>query len=137
MYLGLTGNRLQTQDAYRLGLIKSIIPSENIEKVIQCLFEMDLSNQAQEKIDHCLGQYKATIGKGEIDAHQATIKACFSQASVEDIFSALEKKGDDWSLEIRENLQAFKYGHGCHYRYLPKDCQANKKSPEMSRGQLF
>ncbi|KTC81322.1 enoyl-CoA hydratase/isomerase family protein [Legionella brunensis] len=105
IYLGLTGNRLQAQDAYALGLIKQIIPSAKIQECIEALANTDLSNNAHEEVDACLNQFAMPKEKAAIHSQQAAISRCFSFSTVEEIFTALQEQGDEWAVTILNSLR--------------------------------
>nr|HAT8714014.1 enoyl-CoA hydratase/isomerase family protein [Legionella jordanis] len=104
LYLGLTGNRISAEDAYALELIKAVVPSESIEKLLHELINRDLSNHPQSVIDDCIKQFAKANSQAPIEEQRKVIKDCFSRSSVEDIFNALNERGDDWSTTILNSL---------------------------------
>ncbi|STX47092.1 enoyl-CoA hydratase/carnithine racemase [Legionella hackeliae] len=104
IYLGLTGNRLQAQDALAIGLIKQIIPANQIHEVVKSLRDTDLSINPHEKVDDCLKKFAANPEKAAITEHQDVIKRCFSKQTMEEILAALEEEKDEWTTTIFNNL---------------------------------
>ncbi|OCH97382.1 3-hydroxyisobutyryl-CoA hydrolase [Legionella jamestowniensis] len=105
IYLGLTGNRLKAQEAYKLGLIKQIIPANKMQEFIKRLASLDLSADAHQQVDACLQEFAMEHEKAFITDNLAAIKRCFSQQTVEAIFSALKDEGEEWAITILNNLK--------------------------------
>lgn len=105
LYLGLTGNRLNADEAQALGLIKTVIHSEKIPQLLAELMNTDLSVDAHNRVDACLQAFAKPIEKGEIENERQGIDACFAKDKVEAILQALEARGDEWSLITKKNLE--------------------------------
>ncbi|ASQ46308.1 enoyl-CoA hydratase/isomerase family protein [Legionella clemsonensis] len=105
IYLGLTGKRLKAQEAYELGLIKQIIPANKMQEFINRLASIDLSKNAHQQVNACLKEFSMEHEKASITEHLVTINRCFSQQTIEDIFSALEEEGNEWAITILNNLK--------------------------------
>lgn len=102
-YIGLTGNRLHSDQALYAGLISHVLPSDVLNLALEQLIQMDLSAHPYEQVDQCFDQY-ASHQTIEIPS-LAGIMECFSHSSIEGILSALgqlENKGAD---EISVSLQ--------------------------------
>ncbi|WED41780.1 enoyl-CoA hydratase/isomerase family protein [Legionella cardiaca] len=104
-YLGLTGNRLQAQDAFALGLVKQIVSSDRLQELVKNLANVDLTHHAHEQVDACLSQLALAPEKAPIEDQKSAIAHCFSQQSMEEIFSALEEMGDEWATTTLNNLR--------------------------------
>ncbi|MDI9818597.1 MULTISPECIES: enoyl-CoA hydratase/isomerase family protein [unclassified Legionella] len=105
IYLGLTGNRLNAQDAYALGLIKQVVPSEYLETVLETLINTDLSSAAHERVDACLDEFALAVQDTTIMGMKPSIDSCFSKDTVEDIFKALREKGGEWAARVLTDLE--------------------------------
>lgn len=105
IYLGLTGNRIQAQDAKALGLIKQILPANQIQDFIHDLANTDLSSNAHKKVDVCLNNLMIPIEEIPIEEHIKAIKRCFSHSTVEEIFYALEAEDSEWATTVLNNLR--------------------------------
>ncbi|KTD25465.1 enoyl-CoA hydratase/carnithine racemase [Legionella lansingensis] len=104
IYLGLTGNRLQAQDAYALGLVKSVVLSSQIPELINDLLKTDLSSHAHERVSACLKKFAKPLESATIKHQQEAIDECFAYNTVEEIFAALKAKGDEWATTTLNNL---------------------------------
>jgi enoyl-CoA hydratase/carnithine racemase len=57
LYLALTGNKLNAQNSYAAGLIKGVIEASSLDKILQDLYELDLSENAFERVDNFFKRY--------------------------------------------------------------------------------
>jgi enoyl-CoA hydratase len=105
VYLGLTGARLGAADAYELGLVKQIVPSENFQNVLVSLIETDLSPDAHASVDSCLKRYAMPAQPVSIINMQPAVNGCFKHNNIESIMEALVERDDSWSKEIANTLQ--------------------------------
>jgi enoyl-CoA hydratase len=106
VYLGLTGNQLSAQDAQTLGLVKEIISSDNIQSFLHELVRMDLSTHPHAQIQACLNEFALPRNHADIINQQGAMDDCFSYATMEEIFSALKLKGNEWAMATLNNLQS-------------------------------
>jgi enoyl-CoA hydratase/carnithine racemase len=104
IYLGLSGNHLDSSEALNARLIKGIIPSDRMDALLDELVRLDLTHHAIERIEQCLKRYtiepKITLNKASL-----MIKQCFSLRTVEAIYNALDQQGDAWAYELLETLK--------------------------------
>lgn len=105
VYLGLTGDRLNAQDALALGLIKQIISSDKLQDVLMSLIAADLSRNAHQAVANCLQEFSMPADWGVLENRQAVVNHCFAQDGVEKILTSLQLSGDEWALQILHNLQ--------------------------------
>ena len=103
-YLGLTGQPLRANEAEALGLVKHIIPSENLQSFLHQLMETDLSSNAHARVDACLQPFTTTTTSPLIP-EKTIIDDCFSKETMEAILQALEKDGNEWSQEQWTHLK--------------------------------
>lgn len=104
IYLGLTGNRLGAQDALKAGLVKHIISSEQMPKVLNQLLNEDLSEDAHARVDQCLSSYAKTNDNEELSQLNPLIDVCFSKPTVELIRASLRDSEEVWAEEIDNTL---------------------------------
>lgn len=104
IYLGLTGNRLGPQEALAAGLIKHILRSEQIPKLVDTLRNTDLSKDAFKEVDRCIQEHCVTPSDYESNPMKPELNACFAQLSVEAIKHSLEKINEDWALTLANTL---------------------------------
>lgn len=102
IYLGLTGARLNTTQAFTLGLIKAIIPSTQFDDFIQYLLTHDLSCNPAEKINHCIKKYQVNSEDSLEQAEQ--IHRCFSAQSITQVKLNLEAQNTRWADEVKQQL---------------------------------
>ncbi|MCC5015452.1 enoyl-CoA hydratase/isomerase family protein [Legionella sp. 31fI33] len=105
VYLGLTGDRLNAQEALALGLVKQVISSDKLQDVLMSLIAADLSHNASQAVVNCLQQFAMPAEPAVLEKKQAIIDQCFAQDSVEKIFASLQRSGDDWALQTLDHLQ--------------------------------
>ncbi|CEG56376.1 enoyl-CoA hydratase/isomerase family protein [Legionella fallonii] len=104
MYLGLTGNRLGSQDALQAGLVKYTIASEQMQSVINDLLSIDLSKEVHTRVTQCLNKYNKVLGEEELTSINPLINSCFSQSTVESIRKSLSSCKDAWAEKIDNTL---------------------------------
>ena len=105
IYLALTGNRLASQDAKCAGLVKYIVASESMPKLLEALIAADLSSDAVAQVNACIEQFAKPHDASEVSQLNPLIDICFTQASVELIYQALEKLDNQWASSIAESLK--------------------------------
>ncbi|KTC76139.1 Enoyl-CoA hydratase/carnithine racemase [Legionella birminghamensis] len=104
VYLGLTGNRLRSQDALAAGLIKKIIPADYSQQFIELLKETDLAVNPHQKVDACLGELpfnEAPLPVADI----VQIEKHFKFNTIEEILVSLNAAEDEWSRACLDNLR--------------------------------
>lgn len=79
MYLGLTGNTIGPEEAKQAGLVKDIIPSDQMQNLLSELIQMDLSKEAHAKVDLCIQAYAKPSPKEEKAVLDPLLEACFSK----------------------------------------------------------
>ncbi|MFA5960092.1 MAG: enoyl-CoA hydratase/isomerase family protein [Tatlockia sp.] len=97
IYLGLTGNRLNAQEAKALGLVNEMISSDSKGALLQELVT------GKKSIDQCLKKY-AVRESIEIP-HKALLERCFSHSSIEAIFTALEAEDSPFAQSLKQDLE--------------------------------
>ncbi|XP_075646903.1 3-hydroxyisobutyryl-CoA hydrolase 1-like isoform X2 [Castanea sativa] len=108
-YLGLTGTRLDGAEMLVCGLATHFVPSERLSLLEEALCKVDSSDPAI--ISAVINEYSKQPYMKEKSAYRRlnVIDRCFSQRTVEEIISALERealnKKDDW---ISETIQSLK-----------------------------
>lgn len=102
MYLGLTGNRLNAQEAMEASLVKGVIASTEFEAVLEDLIHMDLSEHAHEKLDAYFAVEKAA--KETHHFLEKEIASCFSQDSLDAIVYALSRTDSENAQLLLQNL---------------------------------
>ena len=103
-YLGLTGNRLNAEDAYFCKLIKAIVPSARFSELIITLTETNLTHDPFKKVDECVAALAITPPTAPIQTHLNLINACFSAATIEEVLARLVKNGTEWANTVRAEL---------------------------------
>ena len=103
-YLGLTGHRLDAEDAYFCKLIKTIVPSERFLELLLTLTETNLAHEPFKKVDECVAAFAIPTAAAPIQAHLNLINTCFSEATINGILASLEKCGTEWANTVRAEL---------------------------------
>lgn len=104
IYLGLTGNQLGPHDALKAGLVKKIVPSEQIPALLQVLKDAELSEDAFKGVDQCLHEYALLDPATDASQIKPEIDVCFVHPSVEMIKDSLQEHEGIWSVSIENAL---------------------------------
>lgn len=96
IYLGLTGHRLNAEEAHELGLVKQVVQSIDIPLILEALTGADLSQNATEKVTSCLEPWTKPELNSPIHEHRSLIKQCFQHASMPQIMQALQDTSEEW-----------------------------------------
>jgi enoyl-CoA hydratase len=105
VYLGLTGERLSAHQAYALGLVRYVIPASHFDNVIEALIGLDLSTEAEQKVTHCLSALTDPVDTAVLELLQSNVTACFNEQQMQSIIQNLEKRHDDWCLNVLNTLK--------------------------------
>ena len=95
-YLGLTGERIDANDAKWLGLVNHVIHSENQQALIEELIKTPISSY--EEVTKIIGSFEIKTTSSRLCDHEESIANCFSGNSVEEIVARLEECNNEWSL---------------------------------------
>ena len=104
IYLGLTGNRLTAANAFGAGLVKKVIASEHMDKLLERLIQEDLSSNAFQRVDECLEAFTAPVVSAPLDLFKDIIQHCFSKGTVEETLSELNALKNEWALAVIDTL---------------------------------
>ncbi|STX28401.1 enoyl-CoA hydratase/carnithine racemase [Legionella beliardensis] len=103
LYLALTGNRLNAKEANKAGLINYLVTNEQFEQLLGGLYELDLSQDADERIKAFLSQ--VTKQEQSVFPDVEKINHYFSKPSVQAIMEALKASDDAWALATLQTLE--------------------------------
>ncbi|WP_419420657.1 enoyl-CoA hydratase/isomerase family protein [Legionella sp. D16C41] len=103
LYLALTGNRLNAEEAYAAGLVNYLISNNDLTTVIPRLCELDLSQNSHEQIKN----FFQTLAKNSdlTFPNSEKINYYFAKSSVLDIISSLKESDDPWALATLKTLE--------------------------------
>ncbi|MDP3562259.1 MAG: enoyl-CoA hydratase/isomerase family protein [Legionellaceae bacterium] len=104
VYLGLTGNRINAQEAWELGLVKHVITSTDFSDVLHVLIAADLSADASSRVTHCLRSFSSPELSSSISKVRKDIDQCFQYSEIESIIAKLRQLDSDWSRDIEANF---------------------------------
>ena len=113
-YLALSSAHINAIDACYVGVADYVISSNKQEDLITQLTEADFSNDvhttAHVVVDQILESFKdastlEALKETSLENHQACIDRCFSEQTIEKIFTALEKDNDKWGQQCLTELQ--------------------------------
>lgn len=97
IYLGLTGERLNAEEAFELGLVKHVVQATDVSLLLQALVAADLSRNSAQKVTACLEAFTKPKLNSSIHAHRSMINQCFQYNSMQSILQALQEMDDAWS----------------------------------------
>ncbi|PJD96904.1 MAG: 3-hydroxyisobutyryl-CoA hydrolase [Legionella sp.] len=101
-YAGLTGCRLQAQEAHYAGLIKHKMSSSRMPEFVDALQHIQWSHDPFADVDACLAEYEDSSTSAF--THSTMINECFSHQSVEAILDALLSHAALQAQEIAAQL---------------------------------
>ncbi|HAT8178713.1 TPA: enoyl-CoA hydratase/isomerase family protein [Legionella pneumophila] len=104
IYLGLTGNKLGPHDARKAGLVKQIVFAEQMQSMIDALKKEDLSEDAFNRVDHCISSFASDAITAEGSQIKPLIDVCFSKPTVELIRESLQSAEGVWALGVDNTL---------------------------------
>tara|TARA_R110002126_G_scaffold1051_1_gene6402 strand:+ start:24476 stop:25540 length:1065 start_codon:yes stop_codon:yes gene_type:complete len=105
LYLGLTGRRLKSSDAYAMGLVKYTVPSHRIPDILTQLRTRDLSANADQQVSACLEAYQCGMPKGCSPSEAEFVADAFNHKSdLSEVFEALEQQNTTWSQDTKALL---------------------------------
>src|SRR5271165_5856944 len=112
-YLGLTGARLNAEDALYCGFATHVATHERIEALVAELGRATRrAGHERDEVEACLGRFAIQSGPGPLAALQPAVDRCFAGDSVEAILDSLaaEAAGGGahacWAEETRAGLLA-------------------------------
>lgn len=103
MYLALTGKSINAFTAYKLGLVKYIIPDASVQNCIQKLTHILPSKNLLNDIDACLQLLHENTENEFLPVDN--IEKCFTKSSLKEIINALSNLDNEWAQQI---LKIFK-----------------------------
>lgn len=99
IYLGLTGARLNVNDAYYAGLIDYHLSSHDIPDFIESLKYSDLRRESRKEISLLLEGYHQPMMHSQLSDKRKCIDHCFASDSIDDIKNRLEEEGSVFAME--------------------------------------
>lgn len=104
MYLGLTGNRLNAEEAGAIGLVSHYIHSSKLDDVMAALTETNLAEDGFHRVSICLNQFSEHVNKACIHNLESKVDSYFKGNSVNDIVNNLLQSTDEWCQETATHL---------------------------------
>jgi len=105
LYLGLTGRRLKSADAYAMGLVQYTVPADKFPMVLAQLRERDLSEHAAQHVAACLESYQCRMSEGSAPAEAGAVCDAFeNKANLAEVFEALDQQKTTWADETKALL---------------------------------
>ncbi len=96
-YLGLTGDKIGAQDAYRLDLVKAIVPSERLLRLETALIETPFANDDFFAVTEIIASFHFDPNLA-LDLDVINISKTFAYDSIEEIILALNQLSQPWEL---------------------------------------
>ncbi|MGQ3888644.1 enoyl-CoA hydratase/isomerase family protein [Legionella sp. CNM-1927-20] len=103
LYLALTGDRLNAEEAYAAGLIDYVVSNEKLTEIIPSLRKLDLSANSHHQIKLLLQPIATSVKIAFPNAEK--IDQYFLKSSVQDIMTALRESEDPWALTTLQTLE--------------------------------
>ncbi|CAM2976039.1 enoyl-CoA hydratase/isomerase family protein [Legionella worsleiensis] len=105
IYLGLTGNRIGSQDALKAGLIKYRVLSSQMGALTEALIAADLSEDAYTRVDACIQTFTHSDSSNEVSQIKPLINVCFAHPTIELICDALRRCDGIWAEGVYNTLE--------------------------------
>ena len=105
MYLGLTGNTINIQDARYCQLVDYYVPSNKLEKLIEELSKLPKSNSIPQDITKLIHSFSLPTTNANFKNLHDVIQQSFAQDNVEDIIAALLQQDTDFTKQTAQQLQ--------------------------------
>lgn len=105
-YYGLTGNKMDADTAYELGLINHLIENQNLDKLENDLLNAEyISNNNHDTVSAIISSYHTPTKPSLLLSERDKIDDCFSQNSIEKIIEKLQSyKTDDFCQATANTL---------------------------------
>lgn len=103
-YLGLTGDRVDIDDACFLGWIDYFVPRDRWNDLLMRLTETKWDDDAHVVVDNLLHEFSQPPKHSKFKKIKKIIDKHFSYDSVEDVLKNLKKDPDAWAQEIAKIL---------------------------------
>jgi len=103
IYLGLTGNRLGPEDAMKAGLVKQLIPADQMSAFVKDLASRDLSGNAHAVVEACIDSFAAPTSEYSTQI-KPLIDVCFAPPTVELIKASLQTAEGPWAMGVDNAL---------------------------------
>ena len=104
VWLGLTGNRLNAQDALVAGLVRFTMPAEHFPRIMEGLHQLDLSVNAGQQVDRLLQSLSVT-GTAPLASEQENIRRFFAADNMTDLMATLESSEVPWAAATAASLR--------------------------------
>jgi len=124
-YLGLTGEKINSDDCVALKLAHYKVSSSQLNEIITAIAEEKLSPRKDAILPNLFQQFSVDISQSELLTKALTLEKCFRKDSIETILSELEQHADTQPLAInllkksptslKVSLNALKRGSHLHF----------------------
>jgi enoyl-CoA hydratase len=104
-YLGLTGDKINAEDALYLGLIDFVIDRSDFVHVIEGLTQIAFDHDAHTQVSQLLKDWQLPIQQSQLLADQAEIDHYFTAHTVAQIFENLQKSSTPRGEKILQSLK--------------------------------
>lgn len=106
MYLGLTGQRLNAQEALYCGLIQTIIPAEAFDELLNVIAELDLQQDAKKRLDSCIQNFALpSLPPVAMMENLSKINTYFSVNNLDEILLKLQSDSQDpWAESVLRTI---------------------------------
>lgn len=89
-YCGLTGAKMNCDDAVALGIAQVKVSSGSLNDLITALADRKFDDHAKDTVTHVISEFKQKTESSNLMHQKAAIDECFSKPSVEEIMNALQ-----------------------------------------------
>lgn len=94
-YLGLSGARINCDDAVDIGLIQHKVQSHDLENIIAAIAHENFSNDANASVTRVLQSFEQKVENAKIRSLFATVEQCFMEETMEAITTKLACLSDE------------------------------------------
>lgn len=104
-YLALTGEILNAETAYCLGIVKAIIPHMRLSELEQTLLSTPFTGHEFNQVQQIIARFHQSGAELDNIPHIKIIEKIFSAGSVEEIFHRCSLEQDPWSKRLMQKLK--------------------------------
>lgn len=94
-YLGLTGEKLASDDCVALGICQQKVAQEAIPELLHALAQHPLGNHSRMAVTQIIDQFKTNIKPSSLLEQQSIIDKCFTANTIEEITTSLQQSNNE------------------------------------------
>lgn len=106
IYLGLTGQTLNADDAKQLGIVDAVLSRKYSDDIVNTIAQLPAAQLTPEAITAALTEFTHKESASKILPHAGEIERCFCHDNIGAIYDALSAENNTWGDETLAKLEA-------------------------------